>query len=59
MSDGSAVPGAAERGTRQTAAPPVHEARELTEGGDTALIRLDGTPYTLRITRQGKLILTK
>ena len=40
-------------------ATPVHEARVLTEGGSLARIDLDGQIYTLRITRQGKLILTK
>jgi hemin uptake protein HemP len=39
--------------------PPLHDARLLTEGGTLARIRLDGQTYTLRITRQGKLILTK
>ena len=39
--------------------PPRHDARALTEGGELAIILLDDTPYTLRITRQGKLILTK
>ena len=38
---------------------PLHDARLLTEGGDMARIALDGQVYTLRITRQGKLILTK
>ena len=38
---------------------PLHEARDLTGGGPQAWIRLDGTVYTLRITRAGKLILTK
>ena len=38
---------------------PVHDARALTEGGNEAEIRLDGVRYVLRITRQGKLILTK
>ena len=38
---------------------PVHEARTLTRGGNLAQIALDGQIYTLRITRQGKLILTK
>ncbi|MEO0569574.1 MAG: hemin uptake protein HemP [Pseudomonadota bacterium] len=37
----------------------VHDARELTAGGTTAQIILDGKVYTLRITRSGKLILTK
>ena len=36
-----------------------HDARLLTEGGNEAEIRLDGVRYVLRITRQGKLILTK
>lgn len=35
------------------------DARALTEGGNTAQIALDGKVYTLRITRAGKLILTK
>lgn len=39
--------------------PPHHDARSLTEGGVEARIHLDGTPYVLRITRLGKLILTK
>ena len=38
---------------------PVHDARALTEGNDQARIVLDGHVYTLRITRAGKLILTK
>jgi hemin uptake protein HemP len=38
---------------------PVHEVRDLTKGGDQAQIVLDGQVYTLRITRAGKLILTK
>ncbi|MEM8775314.1 MAG: hemin uptake protein HemP [Pseudomonadota bacterium] len=37
----------------------VHDARELTAGSSTAHIVLDGKVYTLRITRAGKLILTK
>lgn len=38
---------------------PVHSAMQLTHGGNLAHIVLDGQTYTLRITRQGKLILTK
>lgn len=38
---------------------PSHDARNLTEGGTQARIDLDGQIYTLRITRAGKLILTK
>ena len=39
--------------------PPAHDARDLTGGANIALILLDGVAYTLRITRQGKLLLTK
>lgn len=38
---------------------PLHEATTLTEGGKVARIHLNGQVYALRITRQGKLILTK
>jgi hemin uptake protein HemP len=38
---------------------PVHDARKLLRGGTEARITLDAAIYTLRITRQGKLILTK
>ncbi len=38
---------------------PVHYATDLTEGGALAHIRLYDQVYTLRITRAGKLILTK
>ena len=40
-------------------APPIHDARELTAGGAEARIVLDGSVYTLRVTRLKKLILTK
>lgn len=39
--------------------PPCHDAQDLTRGGATAMIVLNRQHYTLRITRQGKLILTK
>lgn len=42
-----------------TDATPMHEARVLAEGGSLARIVLDGQVYSLRITRAGKLILTK
>ena len=50
--------------TFRTASPhspelPLHIAEELTAGGAQALIQLGDQIYTLRITRQGKLILTK
>lgn len=38
---------------------PEHDARALTGPDGLACILLDGQAYTLRITRQGKLILTK
>lgn len=38
---------------------PVHQARTLTGQDGCAMIELDGQLYTLRITRAGKLILTK
>jgi Hemin uptake protein len=38
---------------------PLHSARALTKGGTQAQIELDGKVYDLRITRAGKLILTK
>jgi hemin uptake protein HemP len=40
-------------------AQPVHDARDLVPNGISAQIVLDGTVYVLRITRAGKLILTK
>jgi hemin uptake protein HemP len=41
------------------AAIPVHDATQLTAGGAQARIVLYGQIYALRITRAGKLILTK
>lgn len=38
---------------------PQHDASTLTRGGNQALIILDEQIYQLRITRAGKLILTK
>lgn len=43
----------------EIASAPVHEALGLTNGGPVAHIALDGQVYVLRITRAGKLILTK
>jgi hemin uptake protein HemP len=40
-------------------ATAVHDARDLIRDGVSAQIVLDGTVYVLRITRAGKLILTK
>lgn len=44
---------------RAEAALPQHDALTLTQGGVQAQIVLHGQVYTLRITRAGKLILTK
>ena len=38
---------------------PTHNAMELTQGGTQAQIVLGDQIYSLRITRVGKLILTK
>lgn len=38
---------------------PLHDAAQLTRGGNLAQIALGDQLYTLRITRAGKLILTK
>ncbi len=38
---------------------PLHDATDLTAGGIQAQIRLNDQVYTLRITKAGKLILTK
>lgn len=46
--------------TKEDTAPrPAYDARNLMQGGTSAVIELDGQPYVLRITRAGKLILTK
>lgn len=38
---------------------PLYDVRALVEKGGLAKLVLDGQTYTLRITRAGKLILTK
>lgn len=38
---------------------PHHDAEQLTNGGHQAYIHLNNQIYTLRITKQGKLLLTK
>lgn len=40
-------------------AVPIHDAEVLLEGGRKAAILLGEQIYTLQITRQGKLLLTK
>lgn len=41
------------------AEPPIHDVLTLTEGGSLARLVHRGEVYVLRITRLGKLILTK
>ena len=48
-----------EQALRVASELPVHDATELTNGGGLAHIVLKEQVYTLRITRAGKLILTK
>ena len=48
-----------EEAANQKSDTPVFDARALTGTGQLAYILLDGQTYTLRITRQQKLILTK
>lgn len=43
----------------QNPSAPVYDALALTENGTVALIQLNDQTYVLRITRAGKLILTK
>lgn len=43
----------------QTDSVPHYDAALLTQGGNLARLVLEGQVYTLRITRAGKLILTK
>lgn len=45
--------------THSLARLPLHDATQLTRGGNQALIMLEDQIYQLRITRAGKLILTK
>jgi hemin uptake protein HemP len=54
---GSVEPIDADRTTADSS--PLHDATSLTAGGRVARIHLNGQFYALRITRAGKLILTK
>ncbi|MFW2544824.1 hemin uptake protein HemP [Primorskyibacter sp. 2E107] len=47
------------RSADRTDGTVTYDARELIRNGIKAEIVLDGQTYTLRITRAGKLILTK
>ncbi|MCC5975694.1 MAG: hemin uptake protein HemP [Rubellimicrobium sp.] len=46
-------------GRTEPSSLPVHDAEDLTGSSGQAHIRLGCQTYTLRITRAGKLILTK
>lgn len=43
----------------KTADMPAYSVRELMQGGAQVQLILDNAAYTLRVTRAGKLILTK
>lgn len=58
-SDDPFTPSPARCDASQVEPIPCHDAVDLTKGGPVAHIRLNGQHYALRITRQGKLILTK
>ena len=45
--------------TEETVSVRVVEVEELFQGERVLILRHDGAEYTLRITRRGKLILTK
>ncbi|MEM1313984.1 MAG: hemin uptake protein HemP [Pseudomonadota bacterium] len=45
--------------TLERLGPKLHDAMDLVDRNGLAQIRLDDQIYTLRITRRGKLILTK
>lgn len=45
--------------SRGHSSEPIYHSRDLLCGGSTARIDHGGERYTLRVTRQGKLILTK
>ena len=53
------LPIAKETGTPVATTLPTYAAEDLTKGGGQAHIVLGDQIYTLRITRAGKLILTK
>ena len=59
MGRGMVVNVARELSVRHQETLPIYDAQDLTKGGDLARIKLKDQVYTLRITRAGKLILTK
>jgi hemin uptake protein HemP len=56
---GNATHAPVETPSRSASAEPCHDARVLTGGGPSARILLGDQVYALRITKAGKLILTK
>jgi hemin uptake protein HemP len=59
VTDTGARPGDRDLPAVPSAGPPRVESRHLFAGGPEVLIAHEGEQYRLRITRQGKLILTK
>lgn len=59
VNDAGPQPGARGLPAAPSAGPPRVESRQLFAGGAEVLIAHGGEQYRLRITRQGKLILTK
>lgn len=61
MSYHGQITDSAEKGHSQPprSGQPAYDARRLVNGEGTAMILLDDKAYQLRITRAGKLILTK
>ncbi|MFW8594892.1 hemin uptake protein HemP [Cribrihabitans neustonicus] len=59
MNQISPAPSAAAAAPAAAEVYPTYHAEELTRGGVQARILLNGQIYSLRITRAGKLILTK
>ncbi|MEC9340992.1 MAG: hemin uptake protein HemP [Pseudomonadota bacterium] len=55
----SATTGESPSGSTIRSSSPHHDTRSLFRGSDRAVIVHEGTPYLLRLTRNGKLILTK
>ena len=53
------APAAGERKDPVVHDVPRHQVRHLTNGGTAAEFEHEGAVYTLRITRQNKVILTK
>lgn len=53
------APTSATKAAAVPAWPPAYDVRNILAGAGQARLMLDGKVYTLRLTRAGKLILTK